>query len=128
MNKTIYYYESRGSNKRLTVLQKMNEYLNLGYNIVVIPPVEQGASRGKKSKQFYIDGEYFDLNESQFEEDDVETIAGLVVKLLGRIAEVGDVVSYNGLTFTVTETEGARITKLQLYREVEQNISINEEA
>lgn len=64
MNKTIYYYASRGSNKRLTAIQKMNEYLNLGYNIVVIPPGEQRTSRGKKSKQFYIDGEYFDLNET----------------------------------------------------------------
>ena len=63
MDKTIYYYESRGSNKRLTALKKMKEYLNLGYNIVVIPPGEQGVSRGKKSKQLYINGEYFDLNE-----------------------------------------------------------------
>ncbi len=61
--------------------------------------------------------EFFNLNESQFEEDDVETIAGLVVKLLGRIAEVGDVVSYNGLTFTVEEIDGARITKLKIYKE-----------
>ena len=61
--------------------------------------------------------EFFDLNESQFEEDDVETIAGLVVKLLGRIAEVGDAVSFNGLVFTVKEVDGARITKLQIYRE-----------
>lgn len=61
--------------------------------------------------------EFFDLNESQFEEDDVETIAGLVVKLLGRIAAVGDVVSYNGLTFTVEEIDGARITKLKIYKE-----------
>ncbi len=61
--------------------------------------------------------EFFSLRESQFEEDDVDTIAGLVVKLLGRIAEIGDTVSFNGLTFTVKEIEGARITKLQIYRE-----------
>lgn len=61
--------------------------------------------------------EFFSLKESQFEEDDVDTIAGLVVKLLGRIAEVGDSVSFNGLTFTVKEVDGARITKLQVYRE-----------
>lgn len=61
--------------------------------------------------------EFFGLKESQFEEDDVDTIAGLVVKLLGRIAEVGDSVSFNGLTFTVKEVDGARITKLQVYRE-----------
>ena len=61
--------------------------------------------------------EYFDLNESLFEEDDVETIAGLVVKLLGRIADVGDKVTFNGFTFTVVEIDGVRITKLQLYKE-----------
>ena len=62
------------------------------------------------------------LKESLFEEDDVDTIAGLVVKLLGRIAQVGDTVSFNGLTFTVKEVDGARITKLQIYKEpVEEN-------
>lgn len=61
--------------------------------------------------------EYFDLNSSEFEEDDVETIAGLVVKLLGHIAEVGDTVSFNGLTFKVTEIDGARITKLEVVKE-----------
>ena len=60
---------------------------------------------------------FFDLKEALFEEDDVDTIAGLVVKLLGRIANIGDVVSFNGLTFTVTEIDGARITKLQIYKE-----------
>lgn len=62
MDKTIFYYASRGSNKRLTAIKKINEYLKLGYNIVVVPPGEQGNIRGKRSKQFYIDGEYFDLN------------------------------------------------------------------
>ena len=61
--------------------------------------------------------EFFNLNEAEFEEDDVETIAGLVVKLLGRIADVGDRVAFNGITFTVKEIDGARITKLQLYKE-----------
>ena len=61
--------------------------------------------------------DFFDLNEALFEEDDVETIAGLVVKLLGRIAVVGDSVSFNGLTFTVEEVDGARITKLKVYKE-----------
>jgi CBS domain containing-hemolysin-like protein len=61
--------------------------------------------------------EFFNLNESNFEEDDVETIAGLVVKILGRIAEINDSVSFNGLTFTVTEMDGARITKLKICKE-----------
>ena len=72
--------------------------------------------------------EYFDLNEAQFEEDDVDTIAGLVVKLLGRIAVVGDKVSFNGLTFTVAEIDGARVTKLQVYKEpVSETVSTSEE-
>lgn len=72
--------------------------------------------------------EFFGLKESQFEKDDVDTIAGLVVKLLGRIAEVGDSVSFNGLTFTVKEVDGARITKLQVYREPVIETNESEEA
>ena len=72
--------------------------------------------------------DFFELKESNFEEDDVDTIAGLVVKLLGRIANVGDSVSYNGLTFTVIEVDGARITKLQIYKEPAAEVEENEEA
>ncbi len=73
--------------------------------------------------------EFFDLDHSLLEEDDVETIAGLVVKLLGKIADVNDTVSFNGLTFTVIEVEGARVTKLQVYKEpISEEININEEA
>ena len=72
--------------------------------------------------------EFLGLKESQFEEDDVDTIAGLVVKLLGRIAEGGDSVSFNGLTFTVKEVDGARITKLQVYREPVIETNESEEA
>ena len=73
--------------------------------------------------------EYFDLNETLFEEDDVETIAGLVVKLLGRIADVDDTVTFNGLTFTVVEVDGARVTKLQVYKEpVKEPVNNTEEA
>ena len=56
--------------------------------------------------------EFFELDEDKFDEEDIETIAGLVVKFLGRIANVGDEVEFNGLKFTVSEVDGARITKL----------------
>ena len=73
--------------------------------------------------------EFFDLDHSLLEEDDVETIAGLVVKLLGRIADVGDMVSFNGLTFTVVEIDGARVTKLQVFREpVKEQVNASDEA
>ncbi len=72
--------------------------------------------------------EYFGLNADILEEDDVETIGGLVVKLLGRIAEVGDTVSFKGLTFTVKEVDGARITQLEIIKEPEQETPLSEEA
>ncbi|MBR1776247.1 HlyC/CorC family transporter [bacterium] len=73
--------------------------------------------------------EFFGINDDELlEEDDVDTIAGLVVKLLGRIAEVGDSVSYKGLTFTVEEVDGARITRLQIFKEPVSEIVENEEA
>lgn len=56
--------------------------------------------------------EFFELN--HIEEDDVDTIAGIVVKELGRIAELNDTVVYEGLQFTVIEIDGARITKLKI--------------
>ena len=71
--------------------------------------------------------DFFELQEALFEEDDVETIAGLVVKLLGRIAVIGDSVAFNGLNFTVEEVDGARITKLKICKSsiIEKDISSN---
>lgn len=45
-------------------------------------------------------------------DEDVDTIGGLVVKQLGRIAQVSDVVEIQNLEFNVKEIDGARITKL----------------
>ena len=71
--------------------------------------------------------EYFGLNNDIFEEDDVETIGGLVIKVLGRIADVGDTVSYKGFTFTVKEVDGARITQLEIIKEQTEEIPSSEE-
>ena len=62
--------------------------------------------------------EFFDINEDDLDIEDIETIGGLVVKLLGRIAQVGDVVEINeqGLKFTVQKIDGARITRLVIIR------------
>jgi len=58
--------------------------------------------------------EFFDIEENKFDYEDVETIGGLVVKILGRIAQVGDVVEIKeqGLKFTVQKVDGARVTRL----------------
>ena len=71
--------------------------------------------------------EFFGINADRLEEDDVETIGGLVVKLLGRIAEVGDTVSFKGLTFTVKEVDGARITQLEIIKNLDEETSLNNE-
>ena len=72
--------------------------------------------------------EFFEMNTDIFEEDDVETIGGLVVKLIGRIAEINDSVTFKGLTFTVKEVDGARITLLEIVKasaEENQNSEVN---
>ena len=58
--------------------------------------------------------EFFNIEENKFDFEDVETIGGLVVKILGRIAQVGDVVEIKeqGLKFTVQKVEGAIVTRL----------------
>ena len=64
--------------------------------------------------------EHFDIPVEKMEDEDVDTIAGMVVKELGRIAQVDDVVKYDGFTFTVKEVDGARITKLLVVREIKE--------
>jgi len=64
--------------------------------------------------------EYFDFD-NDIEDDDVDTIGGLVVKLIGRIAEVGDTVDFKNFTFTVKEIDGARITKLEIEKHILKN-------
>ena len=57
---------------------------------------------------------FFDIPVEDLEVEDVDTVAGLVVKELERIANVGDEVSYGDFEFLVKEVDGARITKIQL--------------
>jgi putative hemolysin len=58
-----------------------------------------------------------DFNE-QFQQEvpveDYHTVAGFVFGQLGRVAEEGDEVVWNGLRFGVLETEGARIEQLEI--------------
>lgn len=70
---------------------------------------------------------YFDLPDDKLEDDDVDTIAGLVVKELGRLAQLDDVVRYHEFTFTVKEVDGARITKLLVVRDEAQETTEQQE-
>ena len=46
--------------------------------------------------------------------DDVDTVGGLVYSSLGKMPEVGDQVSLDGLTIEVISLFGRRINKLKL--------------
>lgn len=68
--------------------------------------------------------EFFDV---ELLDEDVDTIGGLVVKELGRIAEVQDEVQINSLNFKVEEIDGARITKLVIFKKMPETVNENEE-
>jgi len=53
-------------------------------------------------------------------DEDVDTIGGLVVKMLGRIAKINDTVQIKDLEFTVKEIDAARVTKLVIIKKIPQ--------
>ena len=58
-----------------------------------------------------------DLNEQlkiQLEAENVDTIGGFVVDFLGRVPEMGNQFSYQGLDFTVLESDERRIHRLRI--------------
>ena len=61
--------------------------------------------------------EYFNIDENEIDDEDIDTIGGLVLKILGRLAEVNDTVKFDNFTFIVKELDGARITKLEILKE-----------
>ena len=61
--------------------------------------------------------EFFNMDEEDIDDEDVDTIGGLVVKELGRLAQVNDKVTIHNLKFIVKEIDGARITKLIIIKE-----------
>ena len=63
--------------------------------------------------------EFFGIDKDKLDDEDVDTVAGFVVKLLGKIAEVNDTTTFENLTFIVKEVDGARITKLDIIQTVE---------
>ncbi len=59
--------------------------------------------------------DYFQLEaQNEVEDEDIETIGGLVIKNLGHIAKEGDCCTIDGFTFKVVEVDGARIVKIKI--------------
>ena len=70
-------------------------------------------TRIRISGSFTID----DFNEqfgSSIDDDDFHTVAGFVFGHLGRAAEIGDEIVDHKLRFTVLETSGSRIQRLEV--------------
>ena len=53
------------------------------------------------------------------EEEDVETIAGIILKRLDRMAEVNDSVEFDDFVLTVVELDGTRIVKIKVTKKPE---------
>lgn len=81
--------------------------------IVEIAPNTYMANSMTRLDEF---AEFFNIDEKEIDDEDIDTIGGLVVKLLGRLAEVDDVAEFKNLTFVVKEVDGARITKLEIIK------------
>jgi len=59
--------------------------------------------------------EFFNLEaQNEVDDEDIETIAGLVMRHLGHIAQVNDTCEVDGFTFKVVEVDGARIVKIKI--------------
>ena len=71
--------------------------------------------------------EFFDIDEDKIDDEDIDTIGGLVLKILGRLAQVNDTVKFGNLTFIVKELDGARITKLLVVRDESQETTEQQE-
>jgi CBS domain containing-hemolysin-like protein len=58
-------------------------------------------------------GDEVDFDDRDFDDDNT-TVGGFVIELLGRYAEVGDVIDYENITFTVIEVDELRVIKLNV--------------
>lgn len=65
--------------------------------------------------------EYFNINQH---EEEVETIAGLIQKRLGRLAKINDELQIDGLKIKVVEFKGRRIKKILIEQNSENELSL----
>lgn len=96
------------------VQDEFDEESDEEWDILEIEPNKYVANPMMRLDEF---AEYFNIDEKEIDDEDIDTIGGLVVKLLGRLAEVEDTVSTHNIVFVVKEIDGARITKLEITKE-----------
>lgn len=73
------------------------------HEVALIQPLPAGGYRIATRLPIDDLGELFDL---EIEDEDVDSVGGLVTKALGRLPEVGSTVTVHGLRFTVDRIEG----------------------
>ena len=73
-----------------------------------LPDVQELAPRSYRVNARFSLPELGELYGVELEEEDVNSVGGLIVKQLGRLAMVGDEVSYSGLRFRVDRMEKRR--------------------
>ena len=62
-------------------------------------------------------GEVFDMNVGLEDEDEYDTVGGLIYHRIGGVPKPGDQVTLDGLTLTVESTDGRRVGKVLVVRE-----------
>jgi CBS domain containing-hemolysin-like protein len=62
-------------------------------------------------------GEVFDMNVGLDDEDEYDTVGGLIYHRIGGVPKPGDQVTLDGLTLTVESTDGRRVGKVLVVRE-----------
>ena len=77
------------------------------YDRAVVEIEDLGSGRFRVSARLPVDelGELFGI---ELEDDDVDSVGGLLTKALGRLPKNGSVASYSGLLLTAERTEGRR--------------------
>lgn len=73
------------------------------HEVALIQPIGEG--RYRIATRLPID-DLAELFDTEIEEEDVDSVGGLVTKALGRLPEVGSAVTVHGLRFTVDRIEG----------------------
>ncbi len=77
------------------------------YDHEVVEVEDLGGGRFRVSARLPVDelGELFDI---ELDDDDVDSVGGLLTKALGRLPLAGSVATYSGLILTAERTEGRR--------------------
>jgi magnesium and cobalt exporter, CNNM family len=78
------------------------------FDVVEEPVVQTGEDTYRVDGMFSID-DFNDRFGTELPEEDFNTVAGFVFGQLGRVAEPGDDVQYDGMRFDVLEVDGNRI-------------------